>query len=85
MPIHIRVSAGPEDQARILDLLTLAFCSDPFVRWMYPETAQYYRHYREFAELFGGKALRATLPITRTTTRLPRYGFRLESERTTSH
>ena len=54
--MHIRVSAGPQDQARILDLLTLAFCSDPFVRWIYPETAQYYRHYREFAELLGGKA-----------------------------
>src|SRR5438093_609489 len=54
--MQVHASTGPEDQARILDLFTLAFCSDPFVRWMYPETAQYYRHYREFAELFGGKA-----------------------------
>jgi GNAT superfamily N-acetyltransferase len=54
--MQIRASAGREDQAGILDLYTLAFCSDPFVRWMYPETAQYYRHYREFANLFGGKA-----------------------------
>jgi ribosomal protein S18 acetylase RimI-like enzyme len=54
--MQVHVSAGSDDRTRILDVLTLAFCTDPPVRWMYPEAAQYYRHYREFAELFGGKA-----------------------------
>ena len=54
--MQVEVSAGAEDQARILDVLTLAFSSDPSLRAMYPETLQYWRHYREFAKLFGGKA-----------------------------
>ena len=38
--MQVHVSAGPEDQAKNLDTVTLAFFSDLPVRWMLPEAAQ---------------------------------------------
>lgn len=37
--------------------LTAAFEADPPVRWMYPETAEYLRHFPTFLRAFGGVAM----------------------------
>jgi ribosomal protein S18 acetylase RimI-like enzyme len=50
-------TAEPDDRASAIHVLTLAFASDPAVRWMYPEAQAYLTHFPRFAEAFGGKAL----------------------------
>lgn len=53
-----QAAAFGEDQAeRVLATLTLAFAADPPCRWMYPDPAQYLRHFPAFAQALGGRAL----------------------------
>jgi GNAT superfamily N-acetyltransferase len=42
---------------RVFAVLTLAFAADPANRWMYPEPAQYLRHFHSFARALGGASL----------------------------
>jgi ribosomal protein S18 acetylase RimI-like enzyme len=51
------VAAEPHDADRVFGVLTLAFAADPPNRWMYPEPAQYLRHFPAFARALGGGAL----------------------------
>jgi ribosomal protein S18 acetylase RimI-like enzyme len=44
------------ERERAISALVLAFTSDPFVRWIYPEPSQYLRHFPELLEAFGGVA-----------------------------
>jgi ribosomal protein S18 acetylase RimI-like enzyme len=48
--------ATAADEAPIIDVLTLAFSSDPAVRAAYPDPRQFLRHFPSFARAFGGKA-----------------------------
>jgi hypothetical protein len=49
-------TATPAEEAKVLDIITLAFVSDPAVRWMYPEPQQYLSNFPEFARGYGGAA-----------------------------
>jgi ribosomal protein S18 acetylase RimI-like enzyme len=48
--------ATAADQARILDVITLAFAADPPSRWLYPDPQQYLANFPKFAHGFGGRA-----------------------------
>lgn len=45
-----------EDMHAIVDLLVLAFSSDPVNRWVYPDAHQFLTHFPHFVRVFGGKA-----------------------------
>ncbi|HEY6992460.1 MAG TPA: GNAT family N-acetyltransferase [Xanthobacteraceae bacterium] len=49
--------AEPQCAERVFAVLTLAFAADPANRWMYPEPAQYLRHFQAFVRAFGGASL----------------------------
>ena len=55
--LPVIVAAEPHDADRVFGVLTLAFATDPPNRWMYPEPAQYLRHFPAFARALGGAAL----------------------------
>jgi ribosomal protein S18 acetylase RimI-like enzyme len=50
------VQVRDAERGRALSCLVTAFSSDPVLRWLYPEPAEYLRHYPEFVEAFGGVA-----------------------------
>jgi GNAT superfamily N-acetyltransferase len=41
---------------QIVDVITLAFSSNPVARWMYPNPQQYLQFFTNFVRLFGGKS-----------------------------
>lgn len=43
-------------QWKMVDVITLAFGSDPVARWLYPDSQQYLHYFANFIRLFGGKA-----------------------------
>jgi ribosomal protein S18 acetylase RimI-like enzyme len=45
-----------QNRNRCLDTLLLAFSGDPGIRWLYPDSTQYLRNFRNFAAAFGGAA-----------------------------
>lgn len=49
-------TATISDQKPIIAGMTLAFSSDPAVRWMYPDPDDYLTHFPRFVQAFGGKA-----------------------------
>jgi ribosomal protein S18 acetylase RimI-like enzyme len=49
-------SAMIGDEAAVIAVLTLAFSTDPVVRWMYPTAHQYLSHFPSFVRAFGGSA-----------------------------
>lgn len=44
------------DQSRSLNTLVLGFATDPFVRWLFPEPAEFLNKFPTLAALFGGRA-----------------------------
>lgn len=52
---HIKI-ATPADAEDCLATLTLAFCHDPAIRWMFPQSSQYAQGLPLFAQAFGGAA-----------------------------
>src|SRR3954469_12485004 len=48
---------GPTEQDRAIRTLVSAFRDDPVEPWLYPEEAQYRRHFPAFIAAFGGAAL----------------------------
>jgi GNAT superfamily N-acetyltransferase len=54
---HTVIVAEPRYAERAYGALALAFAADPANRWMYPEPAQYLRHFPAFARALGGAAL----------------------------
>ncbi|HVL91496.1 MAG TPA: GNAT family N-acetyltransferase, partial [Actinomycetota bacterium] len=55
MSIDIKV-AGPEQKARVVDVILLAFAQDPIARWAFPDPYDYVTIFREFVPAFGGRA-----------------------------
>lgn len=49
----IETNATPK---HIIDVLTLGFCADPIMRWLYPEPHVYLEHFPTTVKLFGGAA-----------------------------
>ncbi len=49
-------TAAEGDRGQLIDVVTSAFETDPAARWIYPDTAQYRRHFPVFAQAFGGRA-----------------------------
>jgi ribosomal protein S18 acetylase RimI-like enzyme len=52
-------TADPSEQAKIIDVLTLAFSSDPPVRRLWPAASDFLRTFPDFAMAFGGRAFAA--------------------------
>jgi ribosomal protein S18 acetylase RimI-like enzyme len=46
----------PLYQNYAIKTLVLAFCRDPVVRWMYPNSSQYLTYFPQFIGIFGSKA-----------------------------
>lgn len=49
-------SAGTSGKRQIVDVITLAFATDPVARWVYPNSQQYLEYFPNFIRLFGGRA-----------------------------
>ena len=49
-------TATKSEEDGVLATLTLAFSTDPGVRWYFPAPAQYYSYFPEFSKAYGGKA-----------------------------
>lgn len=49
-------TAGSNDQLRLTATMSLAFSTDPAVRWMYPAPETYLAYFPEFVTAFGGRA-----------------------------
>jgi GNAT superfamily N-acetyltransferase len=56
MSAPIVIAAKRSEESRIASLMTLAFATDPVMRYLYPDQAQFLTHFPEFVRLFGGKA-----------------------------
>jgi ribosomal protein S18 acetylase RimI-like enzyme len=50
-------SASQEERQAVLDVLTLAFASDPMARWAAPDAGQFLASFPEFADAMGGNGL----------------------------
>ena len=49
-------SAGIDEMEKAAAVILLAFSTDPVARWVYPEPAEYLRHFPEFIRGFAGGA-----------------------------
>jgi GNAT superfamily N-acetyltransferase len=58
-PDHSVLIADAQDAESIFGVLTLAFAADPPNRWMFPDAADYLRHFPGFARALGGNAIAA--------------------------
>ena len=54
--ITVIQTATETDEARVIDVLVLAFGTDPGARWTWPDPQKYLTHFREFVKALGGKA-----------------------------
>ena len=52
----IQVTSPPVDEDRALAVLIAAFCADPVIRWLFPDSRTYLRAFPELARLMGGDA-----------------------------
>lgn len=50
------MTVTPAEGQHTIDVLVLAFSSDPAVRWLYPDPHQYLAYFSAFVEAFAGKA-----------------------------
>jgi GNAT superfamily N-acetyltransferase len=48
-------AAKEQDRQRVIDVITLAFSTDPMARWAYPDPAAYLAAMPESIKAFGGK------------------------------
>jgi ribosomal protein S18 acetylase RimI-like enzyme len=49
-------TAMASDEASIVDVIVLAFSTDPAARWLYQDPHQYLTHFPSFVRAFGGNA-----------------------------
>ena len=56
MPTRTILAATPADRERVTAALMTAFVSDPLIRWMLPEPAQYLTYFAEILGHFAGGA-----------------------------
>ena len=50
-------NATASDIPAVVSMLTLAFCADPFMRWMYPDPRQYLAHRPTFFRIVANSAI----------------------------
>lgn len=50
-------TARTDERDRVLSTLTLAFATDPVIRWILPDAREFLRHYPGFADAFSGLAI----------------------------
>jgi ribosomal protein S18 acetylase RimI-like enzyme len=50
-------TARTDERDRVLSTLTLAFATDPVIRWVFPEAREFLRRYPGFADAFSGLAV----------------------------
>jgi len=50
-------TAGPDERERVLATLTLAFATDPVIRWIFPEARDFLQRFPGFADAFAGLAI----------------------------
>jgi ribosomal protein S18 acetylase RimI-like enzyme len=55
MEIAIKTAMASEKDP-VIDVLVLAFSTDPAARWIYPDPHQYLSNFPSFVQAFGGKA-----------------------------
>lgn len=53
--LAVRVPA-PSLEARLIETLVLAFCTDPAARWAWPGPERYLKYFPSFVKAFGGNA-----------------------------
>src|ERR1700687_179804 len=56
MVIESIKSATGADEAAVIGVMTLAFGTDPAMRWLYPNPREYLAHFPGLAGAFGRKA-----------------------------
>jgi len=56
MTTHAVETATAADEAAVIDVLTLAFSSDPAARWSWADPRTYLANFPRFARAFGGQA-----------------------------
>lgn len=56
MTTHTVETATATDEAAVIDVLTLAFSSDPAARWSWADPRTYLASFPRFARAFGGQA-----------------------------
>jgi ribosomal protein S18 acetylase RimI-like enzyme len=56
MTAQIIRNATLSDESYVIDVLVLAFSTDPSARWTWPDPYQYLKHFPELIKAFGGKA-----------------------------
>jgi len=49
-------AATASDEPQTIDVIALAFSSDPVVRWFYPDAHQYLTNFPAFIRAFGGRS-----------------------------
>lgn len=52
----VKTAAAATRRRQIVDVITLAFSTDPVARWTYPASQQYLEYFPNFIRLFAGKA-----------------------------
>jgi len=58
--LHSQVkTAARADRSHVVDVIMLAFSTDPVARWAYPNPQQYMEYFPNFIRIFGGKAFEA--------------------------
>jgi len=53
----ITITISERGRSRAIATITLAFALDPVIRWIYPDTSDYLRHWPRFIEAYGGEAI----------------------------
>lgn len=56
MTAQTLATAAASDEAAIVDVMTLAFSTDPAVRWTWPDPQRYLTHFPRFVRAFGSRA-----------------------------
>ena len=68
------------DRQRAVTSLTLAFSSDPVMRWGWPDSERYLTYWPQIADAFGGGAFERGRRTAWRTVWLSRCGSRLASD-----
>lgn len=56
--VNVRIATS-DDEAAVIDVITLGFTSDPMARWSFPNPHTYLRNMPDVVRAFGGKAIGA--------------------------
>lgn len=59
LEVRVATAAGRPEAAPVMDVLSLAFATDPCIRYVFEEAGAYLANFRKFAGAMGGEALTA--------------------------